>query len=49
MYHTPEEITATDTETFVKHWEDGSIVDSCLIELGAMKRSAQDEAIIFDL
>lgn len=49
MYHTPEEIGQMNTETFVKHWEDGSIVDSLLIELGAMKRSAQDEAIMFDL
>ena len=49
MYHTPEEITPMDPETFVKHWDDGSIVDSCFIELGAMKRSAKDEEIIFDL
>lgn len=49
MFHTPEEITLMDPEPSVKHWDDASTVDSCLIELGAMGRSAKDEEIIFDL
>lgn len=49
MKHTPEEIVAMDSETFAKHWDDGSIVDSCLAELGAMARSAKDETLMFGL